>query len=165
MRLIVADAGPLIALSRIRRLAVLREIFDEVVVPTVVVQELRLDEPRPGVEPLKHALGREKWLRSRQPRISGPIAGLDDGEAAAIHLSEQLQCPLLVDERRARTIAGRRGIVTLGTGRILIEAKRRGLIGSVNDELVALRGAGYRLSNALCRRILALAGEDNRAAQ
>jgi uncharacterized protein len=162
MRLIVADAGPLIALSRIRRLGVLRELFDEVVLPSLVVDELRLDEQRPGVEELGRAIAHEKWLRSRQPRITLPIAGLDDGEVAAIHLSEQLRCPLLVDERRARAVAAKRGIQTVGTGRILIEAKQRGFIARVDHELAALRTAGYRLSDALCRQILALAAEDEK---
>jgi len=159
MRLIVADAGPLIALSRIHRLGVLHEMFDEVVVPSLVAQELRLNERRPGVEELAHAFGREKWLRTRRPRNASPIAGLDDGETAAIHLSEQLRSALLVDERRARAVAAKRGIQTVGTGRILIEAKRRGLIVCVADELGALRQAGYRLSDALCRQLLSLASE------
>jgi predicted nucleic acid-binding protein len=159
MRLIVADAGPLIALSRIRRLGVLREMFDEVMLPSLVVDELRLHEQRPGVEELARAILREKWLRIRKPRITLPIAGLADGEVAAIHLSEQLRCPLLVDERRARRVAAGRGIPTVGTGRILIEAKRLRLIDRVDVELAGLRLAGYRLSDALCRQILSLAGE------
>ena len=48
MRLIVADTGPLIALSRIRRLSLLADLFDDVVVPNIVLHELRLDEQRPG---------------------------------------------------------------------------------------------------------------------
>jgi predicted nucleic acid-binding protein len=47
----------------------------------------------------------------------------------------------------------------VGTGRILIEAKRRGLVASVSVELAGLRGAGYRLSDALCQEIQRLAGE------
>ena len=162
MRLIVADAGPLIALSRIRRLELVRGLFDDVVVPTVVLDELRLAERRPGVEDLARAITREKWIRSMKPRLDLPIAGLDAGEVAAIHLAEEFHCPLLVDERQARAVAATRGITTVGTGRVLIEAKRQGLIPHVTDELAALRKAGYRLSSALCREILLLAGEGDR---
>ncbi len=56
MLLIVADAGPLIALSRIHRLSILCTLFDEVAIPSVVVDELRLDEQRPGVEDLARAV-------------------------------------------------------------------------------------------------------------
>ena len=48
MTLIVADAGPLIALSRIDQLELLRELFSKVWVPGMVLRELRLDEGRPG---------------------------------------------------------------------------------------------------------------------
>jgi len=50
MSLIVSDAGPLIALSRIDRLYLLRDLFAEIVVPAAVVDELRLDEKRAGVQ-------------------------------------------------------------------------------------------------------------------
>ena len=159
MRLIVADAGPLIALSRIRRLGVLPHLFEEVVIPTIVVTELRLGQARDGVGELAAAVALGTWLRSLAPREGRPIAGLDDGESAAIHLAEQLRCPLLVDERRGRAVAARRGIVVLGTGRNLVEAKRRGLIAVVAAELTAFRTVGYRLSDALCQQILLLAEE------
>lgn len=159
MRLIVADAGPLIALSRAERLGVLAALFDDVVVPDDVLDELRLGGARSGTLALAQAVTAGKWLRALRPRTRSPIAGLDDGEAAAIHLAEQLRCPLLVDERRGRAMAARRGIAVVGTGRILVEAKRRGLVASVTHELDALRGAGYRLSDPLCREIRRLAGE------
>ena len=159
MRLIVADAGPLIALSRIHRLSILRTLFDQVAIPRVVVEELRLDERRPGVEDLARAVRAEKWLQDRTPRNVRPIAGLDEGESAAIHLAEELRCPLLIDEHRGRISATKRGVAVIGTGRILIEAKRRGLISNVAHELGLLRTAGYRLSEPLCRRILSLASE------
>ena len=59
-------------------------------------------------------------------------------------------------------MATQRGIVVLGTGRLLIEAKRRGLISEVAAELAALRTVGYRLSDSLCEQILLLAEETGR---
>jgi len=91
MRLVVSDAGPLIALSRIHRRSVLRDVFDSVVIPSVVVTELRLQEHRPGVEELKRALRSDKWLQGETPRNVDPIMGLDEDETAAIHLALQLQ--------------------------------------------------------------------------
>lgn len=159
MRLIVADAGPLIALSRVHRLSILHALFDRVAIPRVVVEELRLDERRPGVEDLARAVRSEKWLQDRTPRNVSPIAGLDEGESAAIHLAEELRCPLLIDEQRGRICATKRGVAVIGIGRILIESKRRGLLSNVAHELASLRTAGYRLSEPLCQRILALASE------
>jgi predicted nucleic acid-binding protein len=159
MRLIVADAGPLIALSRIGRLAILADLFDDVVIPSVVLQELRLEEPRPGVEQLTKAFRQENRIRSMTAQDQRPIPGLDDGEAAAIRLSAELKCPLLIDERRGRTAARHHGLQVVGTGRLLLWAKESGLIVSVRGGLDELRSAGYRLSDPLYRRLLELAEE------
>lgn len=93
------------------------------------------------------------------PPGDGVIAGLDVGESEAIRLAQHLQCPLLIDEKRGRVNARSRGIPVIGIGRILIAAKETGLIESVATPLTALRGAGYRLSAAICARLLAIAGE------
>ena len=50
-------------------------------------------------------------------------------------------------------------MAVIGTGRILIAAKERGLIESVGDSLNALRDSGYRLSDELRSRLLAIADE------
>ena len=159
MRLIVADAGPLIALSRIGKLSLLADLFDDVVVPTVVLNELCLEEQRPGVEQLATALNQQKWLRSMTAKDQRAIPGLDDGEAAAIRLSAQLKCPLLIDERRGRTAAKHHDLQVVGTGRILLWAKEEGMIDSVQASLKELKAAGYRLSDQLCRRLIQLAAE------
>ena len=159
MRLIVADAGPLIALSRIRKLSLLADLFDDVVVPKIVLHELRLEEQRPGVEQLTAAFKQQKWLRCMTAQDQRSIPGLDDGEAAAIRLSAQLKCPLLIDERRGRTAARYHDLQVVGTGRILLWAKEKGLIDSVQASLAELKAAGYRLSDPLCRRLIQLAAE------
>ncbi len=50
-------------------------------------------------------------------------------------------------------------MAVIGTGRILIAAKERGLIESVVGSLNDLGAAGYRLSDALRSRLLAIADE------
>jgi len=149
----------LIALSRIGRLSLLAHLFTAVVTPHVVVGELRLQEPRPGVAPLADALRAGVWLRCMAPSDDRAIAGLNAGESDAIRLAQELQCPLLIDERRGRASARNRGMAVIGTGRILIAAKERGLIESVADALNALRDSGYRLSDELRSRLLAIADE------
>ena len=156
---IVSDAGPLIALSRIDRLALLPNLFGVVVAPEVVLRELRLQEPRPGVAPLAEAVRAGVWLRSMTPSDDRAIPGLGVGESAAIRLAQQVHGPLLIDERRGRAIARNRGIAVIGTGRFLIAAKERGLIESIAGSLNALREAGYRLSDELRSRLLAIADE------
>ena len=157
--LIVSDAGPLIALSRIGRLSLLPDLFASVAAPRIVIRELRLDEPRAGVAPLAAAVREQTWLHSMVPPDERSIPGLDAGESAAIRLAEQLNCTLLIDERRGRSIARHRGVPVIGIGRVLVAAKEIGQLESVAAALTELRGAGYRLSDRICTQLLTIAGE------
>jgi hypothetical protein len=56
---------------------------------------------------------------------------------------------LLIDEQRGRNIATARGVTVLGSLRILIEAKRRGLIDRAQPLLEAMRSAGYWIDEEL----------------
>lgn len=157
--MVVADAGPLTALSRIDRLSWLRELFGRILVPEIVVAELRLDEQRPGTVGLALAVRADRWIETAKPSDRSIVTGLGAGESAAIQLAEGLGRVLLIDDRRARTTARKRGVTVLGTGRVLLAAKEKGLAPNVGDALEALRAAGYRLSDDLCSRLLHLAGE------
>jgi predicted nucleic acid-binding protein len=66
---------------------------------------------------------------------------------------------LIIDDRRGRKIAKNRDIRIIGTGGILIAAKRKNILDEVAPILDNLAGVGYRLAPDLCRRILELADE------
>jgi len=160
-RIPVADAGPLIALARIGRHDLLARLYGLVVVPTAVMEELQLDSGRPGARALGVALT-AGWLEV----MAAPTDAfrlkrlLDPAEAEAILLAEKIACRfLLIDERRGRVIARRRGIPVVGTGGFLITAKRRGALESVTAELERLTENGYRLAPVLVEEIRRLAGE------
>jgi len=159
---LVADAGPLIALARVRRLHLLNELFMSVLVPPEVHRELRIDENRPGSRSLGEALD-DGWL-SVATLASGRESAfvsraLDRGESEAIRLAEERAAILLIDDRRGRAAARRRALRIVGTGGILLAAKRRSLLHDVGPVLLDLAEAGYRLSPGLVERILQTAGE------
>lgn len=72
---------------------------------------------------------------------------LGPGESAAIALARSLERPVLLDERRARRVAERLGIAVVGSGDVLVEAKRLRLLPRVGPVIDELRGSGYRLSD------------------
>ena len=85
---------------------------------------------------------------------------LDPGEAEAILLAEEVNCRfLLIDERKGRAIANRRGVPVVGIAGVLLAAKKRGLIDAVMPILKNLEQAGYRISAGLTKEIARLAGE------
>jgi len=56
-------------------------------------------------------------------------------------------------------MARRRGIPVVGVAGVLLAAKRRGLLETVQPILLALSRQGYRLSDALITEVLRLAEE------
>jgi len=163
---VVSDASPLIGLARVGHLDLLRRLYDRVQVPPQVFEELQISENRPGSRALRTAV-EEGWL---EPVLlaSGDLEfltlSLGPGEAAAILLAGQRPYRfLLLDDRRGREVAKRRGLVVIGTGGVLLAAKGGGLIDSVSGVLDRLAATGYRLSRELRNRVLALAGEGEEA--
>lgn len=164
---VIADASPLIALASTRLLDLLRELYGTILVPSRVYLELHLaDTRRPGVIALSEA-EKQGWLMTARVKDSRELKDLllilDPGEAEAILLAKERSCRfLLIDERRGRAAAESRGIPVVGTGGVLVAAKRKGLLPSVSTALDQLTEGGYRLSISLQRRILELAGEGHR---
>jgi predicted nucleic acid-binding protein len=78
-------------------------------------------------------------------------ADLDHGESEAIvACQEQFANLLLVDDAEARRTARSLGIRVMGTGGILVLARRKGLIPSVRTALDCLeRDGAFRLSAAV----------------
>jgi predicted nucleic acid-binding protein len=131
--LAVSDASPIIALHQVNRLALLRLLFRDVVVPLAVAREVS-----PSVERLP------AWLRVEQPpevlRFSGPLG---PGEREAISLALHLDADFLViDDRPGRHAATRRGLAVTGTLGLLVRARQRGLIPAVRPEMDALIATG-----------------------
>ena len=105
------------------------------------------------------------WLNIRKPSpktspFSELILILDPGEAEAIVLAEEINCKfLLIDERKGRAIAKRRGVPIAGIAGVLLAAKKQGYVDEILPIIKRLEEAGYRLSTALIKAIGKLAGE------
>ena len=160
--LIVADAGPLIGLAITGRVEILRAVFGQVLIPRAVLEELELESSRPG----SFALGtaqEEGWLSTEDVPESADIAQLTDlldrGEAEAIVLAQTKDAKLLIDERKGRAVARRRGVAVIGVCGVLLLAKREDVLDRISPVLEDLASHGYRLSEELQRKLLVLAVE------
>ena len=87
---------------------------------------------------------------------------LDKGEASVIQLARECYADLvLIDERKARKVAREiYGMRVVGSARLLVEAKQRGLIKNVKDAITGMRNGGYRIHNDIVDFALRKAGED-----
>lgn len=94
---IVSNSTPLIALSRIKELDILRALFGTIMVPIAVYNEIVLEGgERPGVKDIASA----PWVIKRKVQdllaVSILQADLDDGEAEAIILANELAADYLL---------------------------------------------------------------------
>ncbi len=160
---VVADASVLIALSAIDELPLLPAMFPAgVLVPDAVWREVVEDGGnRPGARLVAEA----KWVQVRRVGRTDLVkllrANLDDGEAEAIALAQEIKADLvLLDERDARRAAEELGLSVLGSVGILLRAKKVGRIPSLRVVLDRLQTDGhFRMSLDLYVRALREAGE------
>lgn len=160
--LIVADAGPLIGLAIAGRVEILGALFGKVLIPQAVLEELQIEASRPGSFALSKAK-EEGWLSTEDVPEGTDMTQLaellDRGEAEAIVLAQSRDARLLIDERKGRAVARRRGVGVIGTGGVLLLAKREHVIDQIAPILDELASHGYRLSDELRRELLVLARE------
>ena len=155
--IVVPDAGPLIYLAGSGQLGLLKTLYDEVVVPRIVIDDVVVA----GAGLVGAAeVAAASWLTIREVAPDPALlAVLDRGEAAALPLAESLAATLLVDDADARAVAAARGVAVVGTVGVLLIAKHRRLIEAVAPVLERMESFGMYVSVRLRREVLRLAGE------
>lgn len=156
---IVSNATPIIAFSRINRLDLFRQITGAIVIPQEVEKELyghrRTDVP---------ALKRSNWIKVRKVKSQADVElllpSLDKGEAEVIVLSKELGAGLIIiDELTARKVAIMMGLPVIGAAGLLMHAKRTGLIKEVKPLLDDMILKGIRYKESFYREVLKNIGE------
>lgn len=154
MNIIVSDTTTLIILERLDALSMLCSLFDQILIPQAVMEELQqgnseIDELMQlakcynvvSVNSSKRLLELSQWL--------------DKGEAEAIELALTRQLPLIIDERKGRKIALQKNLSIIGlAGLIVLAAKHQHKTPKAALELLdkAIL-SGFRLSNKLYQQV------------
>ena len=159
-RVVIVNTTPLIALSLIGHLELLKRLFGTVLIPPTVQGEV-LEGGRNGIGTAE--LQGADWIRVtplRDQRRADLIADLDRGEAEVIALAQELNADLVVlDERLARLFAKRLGLRVTGVLGVLLRAKAAGHVRALRPLLTELRAGGFWLSDAVVGEALRLARE------
>ena len=162
--IIVSDTSVLSNLAVIEQLPLLQQLYNKVIIPQAVRNELSNASP----ENINiRAVVALSWIEIRLVKNTVLVETLlhdrelDQGEAEAIALALELPAKrLLIDERLGRREATRLGIPITGVLGILIAAKTEGLLPLVKpvmDDLIIK--AGFWVSEQLYAEILQVAGE------
>lgn len=115
--IVVSDTAPINYLVLIDCAAVLHDLFQQVVIPGAVFQEL--SSPYAPDEIRVWCKSMPDWCRVETVKTVPPeLMHLGAGEREAIALTEQLGAELLlIDEARGRRAARQRGLSITGTNR------------------------------------------------
>jgi predicted nucleic acid-binding protein len=151
MILVVADTSPIHYLVQIDAIDVLARLFDQVVIPHAVLQEL-LSHSTPS-EVRQWAVNLPAWASVRTAR-SLPSLRLGGGETEAIALAKELRAfAILLDDNEARRMAHQQGLAVTGTIGILEHAAALDLV-NLPDAIGKIRRTTFYASDALLQKAL-----------
>ena len=158
--IVIADTTPIITLMKLQRLDLLEKLFDTVIVPNAVYEELvsnsnYLTEAQMVVEcPF---LKRLEVTDRQSIKILREVVGLDAGESEAIALAEEKHADLLIiDERKGRRVAKQMELKIIGTIGILLQAFDCKILSKTEILSCAenLKNSSIRISDTLFELIL-----------
>ncbi len=158
-KVVIADAGPLIAFARLRRLELLPRVFDTVLVTAAVLEECAGRHDFPESVLIREAVDNKVLELCAAPDYSVFAQDVDAGEASAIASALERKCGVLMDDKAGRRMATNIGIPVIGTVGVLVLAKRKGFVPLLKPLLDELAASGYFLGKEIIAAALAAGGE------
>ncbi len=159
--IVVSDSGPIIALSKINQLNILKHYFGKIHISDAIYNELvKKGKGMFGSKEVEKA----DWIKAAKVKDEVAVKvlelELDRGEAETIILGNELKADLiLLDESIARRIARLLNLKVKGTIGILVLAKKDNIIKKLKPILNELRAKGVWISDEVYDEALNLAGE------
>jgi predicted nucleic acid-binding protein len=124
--LIVVDAAPLIYLSKMGRLDLLKRLYSKIVIPQGVWDEVVTEaQGRPGASELETGVS-EGWIKVEKVTLPKRLLGegAEGVDADVIALAKKMSLPLLTNDRALATIARTAGVEVRWLTQAVIEASR-----------------------------------------
>jgi predicted nucleic acid-binding protein len=140
---VVSNAGPLIALGKLGQLGLLLKLYNEILIPSAVYEEVVINGLRLGAfeAQVVDRLVRQGYIQV--VNVTLPVAlptwaeSIDIGEIQVILLAQQQSADwALIDNAHARRAARQVGVPLKGTIGLLLESYRRGYLTLKEFELL-----------------------------
>lgn len=157
--IVISNTTPLIGLSMLGRLELVKTLFGEIIIPPAVHHELTVKGAgRIGANEIATGVA-DGWIRveslSPSPLLATLKVDLDEGESEAIVMALEKNADLLLlDENRGRAKAKALGLEITGTIGMLLLAREKGIAIDLHAELSHLRAYGFRISDSLFQKIV-----------
>lgn len=156
MRLVIADTSPINYLVLIGHIEILPSLFDKVILPAVVRDELA--HPKAPVSVRNWIAVPPAWVEVRKtasPHIhDASLEKLDAGEEDAIALAIEIHADLLLMDDEDGVIAARgKGLEVIGTLGVLSRAAQRRLL-NLADAFDRVKRTNFRYRQEIMDRFL-----------
>jgi len=145
---IVSNSSPIIALSKIKRLDLIKDLFTSVYISEEVhreVYKVRKENSPTWIQVVK--------VKDRMA-VAALDAIVDRGEAETIILAKEKDINLaLMDDRKGINIARRMNLDPIRTTTLIGIAYKKGLLSDLKEELFNLRDKGYWITDYYIEQI------------
>ena len=160
MRRVIVNSTPLIALSNIGKLEILKELYKEITIPFAVYKEVT-EKNDTASKNIQNSLSWIHVENIRSPENYGLYkAKLHAGEIEVMILAQEQDADLVIlDDDAAKKTAKYLGLTTTGTLGILIKAKKEGKITAISPILDDLVNTGFFISDKVKTYVLEIAEE------
>ena len=152
--IVVSDTSPLNYLILIDCQDVLPALFNQILIPQAVLNELQ--HPKTPVKIKDWIVTKPAWLEIRTVSVnaSSRLKNLDYGEREAIFLAEEFGADaILIDEKDGRREAAKLGFIIIGPLSVLDRAAETGLI-SFAEAIDRLRKTPFREPKQIVEALL-----------
>lgn len=153
----------MIGLTAIGALDWLRQLYETVIIPEAVYQEVVISGAgKPGAQ----AVATSAWIQRQAIKNRTAVGylmntiGLGEGESEAMVLAGEINADLiLLDDFKARRYALQQQFSITGMVGIVLAANQTGIINLVRPQLDALIAAGVFIDSSLYNQACQIAGE------
>lgn len=164
MSKVICNSSPIIGLCLLNKIELLWELFDEVIIPQEVYNEVVVTtQVRTGAKELEQAISdnKIKVLKVKNTELVNQLYGrLHHGELEVMVLAKELGIKhVIIDDRSARHFADTMMLKTVGLIGLLVLAKQKHKIEAVRPYMDILIRNDYRISVKLYNQILGMAKE------
>lgn len=160
MRNVIVNSTPLIVLCGIGCFDILRSLYQEIIIPNAVYQEVTAKEDSACMQ-IKTA---GSWIRIKhiQDHTEKKMykAKLHEGEVEVMILAQELNADLvIIDDNAAKKTAKYLGLTVTGTLGVLLKAKKHKIIENIYPLLTEMKKNGFYIDSVLENMVLKQAGE------
>ena len=157
-KIVISNATPIISLCSVQHEHILKELFNHIVIPEAVEDELRVLE-RPGSD-----FSDNSWVEveavKNEDLVHLLMKDLDRGESETIALAKQRKADIvIIDEIAGYQIAKHFELPVVRTLSVMKTAKERGIIKKIAPLLSEMVQKGRWYSTDVIEKFLKIVGE------